>query len=109
MCPIFYYLGYDHLSFDYAHCLIVHSTLKEPSSYLEAIITLGRSYLYLQKHIIGCRWVYKIKYQANGEVERFKAKLVAKRYSQQEDLDYEKTFTPVAKMVTVKVVILVNF
>nr|XP_009787908.1 PREDICTED: uncharacterized protein LOC104235787 [Nicotiana sylvestris] len=45
----------------------------------------------------------RIKYQANGEVERFKARLVAKGYNQQEGL--EETFSPVAKMVTVRSVI----
>ncbi|XP_075103729.1 uncharacterized protein LOC142178297 [Nicotiana tabacum] len=35
---------------------------------------------------IGCRWVYKVKYKANGDIERFKAHLVAKGYSQKEDV-----------------------
>lgn len=37
---------------------------------------------------IGCKWVFKVKYKSNGEVERYKARLVAKVYSQQEGLDY---------------------
>ena len=54
---------------------------------------------------ISCQWVYKVKTRADGSVERYKACLVARGFSQQYRLDYDETFSPVAKITTTRVLI----
>ncbi len=53
------------------------------------------------RKLISYNWVFKIKQGANGEVERYKARLVVRGFTQTYGVDHNKTFAPITKFTSI--------
>jgi hypothetical protein len=57
------------------------------------------------KFVVASKWIYKIQHVVDGSVEKYKARFVARGFSQVEGIDYEETFAPVARYTSIRTII----
>jgi hypothetical protein len=61
------------------------------------------------KSMVSSKWIYKIKHAADGSVEKFKARFVAKGFTQKEGIKYKETFALVARYTSIRTIIALAF
>jgi hypothetical protein len=61
------------------------------------------------KSVVSSKWIYKIKHTVDGSVENFKARFVVRGFTQKKGIDYEETFSPVARYTSIRAIISLYF
>ncbi len=113
----------QHNTVNFALMANIHS-IPEPQTYAEAkgiqkwehamdveLQSLKKNHTWVlsdlppRKKPISCKWVYKVKYHADGTLDKYIVKLVAQGFTQHEGIDYEETFALTAKMSTIRLLL----
>ena len=55
--------------------------------------------------MVSSKWIYKIKHVADGSIEKYKARFVARGFSQKDGIDYGETFSPVVRYTSIRTII----
>ena len=122
--PIYNFLSYHRLSSPYSAFFSAMSSVSLPKNTNEALSHPGWRQVMADEMValhststwdlvvlpfgkspVGCRWVYTIKVGLDGHVDRLKAHLVAKGYTQVYGSDYGDTFSPIAKIASVRLLL----
>ena len=80
-------------------------TMKVEMGALEKNKTWDLVELPARKKLLGCKWVFTVKHKADGSLERYKTRIVAKGYTQTYGIDYLKTFVLVAKLNPIRIIL----
>ncbi|RVW29825.1 Retrovirus-related Pol polyprotein from transposon RE1 [Vitis vinifera] len=118
------FVSYDHLSSSSSVLVASIDSISVPKTVTEALNHPGWKNAMLEeicalednhtwklvdlpqgKKVVGCKWVFAIKVNPDGSVARLKARLVARGYAQTYGVDYSDTFSPVAKLNSVRLFI----
>jgi hypothetical protein len=57
------------------------------------------------KNVVGCKWVFRIKRKADSTVDKYKARLVARGFTQIHGVDYFNTYSPVARLASFRLIL----
>jgi hypothetical protein len=82
--------------------------MQEEIATCERMCVWKRTTLPPGRQVVGCRWVLTIKRNAAGEIERFRARLVAQGFSQRPGVDYDEVYAPTHRMTTLRALLAVG-
>ncbi|RVW98769.1 Retrovirus-related Pol polyprotein from transposon RE1 [Vitis vinifera] len=122
--PLSHYVSLKHLSSAHKNFIVSLNTIIIPNTVSEALtkrewkdamreemsaLEKNKTWEIVErpkgKNIVDCKWIFTLKYKADGSLERHKARLIAKGYTQTYGVDYQETFAPVAKMNTIRILL----